>query len=85
MRQTILLITLAIFLCSACAQENKKDKQITVPEVVKKAFSAKFVNAKKVEWGLEKEGEFEAEFKLNKSEMSAVFDKMGKLLELFLP
>jgi hypothetical protein len=77
MKKTFISVGLALLMVCACAQEKK----VTVPEAVKKAFAAQFPNATKVEWGLEKPGEFEAEFKLNNVEMSANIDEKGTLLE----
>jgi hypothetical protein len=86
MKTTILSILLAVFLLNAYAQENEKkekgEKKINVPELVKKAFAAKYPKATKVKWSLEKEGEYEAEFNINKAEMSAVFDEKGTCLEV---
>jgi len=84
MKKTIITLALLVFLFSAFTQEKKEkgEKQIVVPEMVKKAFMAKYQTATKVEWGLEKEGEFEAEFKMNKVEMSVVFDEKGNVLEV---
>jgi len=84
MKKIILTITLAVFLLNAYAQENKekKDKKVNVPELVKKAFTDKYPLAKKVEWSLEKEGEYEAEFYLNKAEMSVNIDAKGNVLEV---
>lgn len=84
MKTFSILVTTMLLSVSVFAQEVRKDKnekEITVPEVVKKAFLAKFPNATKVEWGLEKAGEYEAEFKLGKTEMSANFDEKGTLIE----
>jgi hypothetical protein len=77
MKKTFISVGLAMLIVGACAQEKK----VIVPDAVKKAFTAQFTNATKIEWGLEKPGEFEAEFKLNKVEMSANFDEKGTLLE----
>ena len=56
-------------------------QEMTVPDAVKAAFKAKFQDAEEVEWGMESEKEYEAEFELNEVEMSANFDPIGKLLE----
>jgi hypothetical protein len=59
---------------SACSQKNP-------PENVKKEFSQKFADAKSVKWDSEEANEWEAEFKINGTEMSACFDNTGKWLE----
>jgi hypothetical protein len=61
------------------AQEKKK---VDVPAAAKTAFTAKFPQAQKVEWGIEKAGEYEAEFVLNGIESSAVYDAKGSLIEI---
>jgi len=84
MKKILILLALgAIFnYCQAQETKGKKDgKEINVPAVVKSSFAAKFSNADKVKWSLEKPGEYEAEFEQNKVETSAVFDEKGTLLE----
>jgi len=66
------------FVAGSFAQEQKKNE---IPEGAKSAFATKFPKAQKVEWGIEKPGEFEAEFKLNGTKSSALFDAKGNLLE----
>lgn len=62
------------------AQTESKEKKTTVPIVVSSAFVKEYPN-KKVKWGME-DGDFEAEFRLNGSEASAVYDKSGHRKEL---
>ena len=85
MKKTILLAVLAVFMLNANSQEKKEsekgEKKVSVPAQTKAAFAAKFQTATKVEWGIEKPGEYEAEFMLNKTGVSALFDKKGTLLE----
>tara|TARA_A100000171_G_scaffold53024_1_gene75504 strand:- start:6423 stop:6896 length:474 start_codon:yes stop_codon:yes gene_type:complete len=69
------MIVLALLLANlACAQ-------VEAPKAVQDAFKAKFTNAKSVEWEMEEEGEYEANFKMNKVEMSANFKSDGTWLE----
>lgn len=69
------MIVLALLLANlACAQ-------VEAPKAVQDAFKAKFTNAKSVEWEMEEEGEYEANFKVNKVEMSANFKSDGSWLE----
>jgi hypothetical protein len=73
----ILFICLAlVFSASAINQTDVK-----IPAAAKTGFAAKFPTAQKVKWGVEKSGELEAEFTLNKIETSAVFDGKGNLVE----
>ena len=53
-----------------------------VPEAVKTAFQKKFPNAKKVKWEKEKTNEYEASFKLDRKEVSALYLTDGKLIEV---
>lgn len=55
--------------------------QKTPPTAVVTAFNKKFKDVKGVEWGKEKNGEWEAEFKNQGVEMSANFSADGKWLE----
>lgn len=65
----VMLFTLSIF--TAC------NAGVDVPDAVKTAFMEKFPTAEKVKWEKEGKSEFEAEFKLNGIEMSAVFSPDG--------
>ena len=60
---------------------QEKSKKIEVPAAVKSAFEAKYPKAEKVNWGLEKQGEYEAEFVMNGIESSANFDSKGQFIE----
>jgi hypothetical protein len=62
------------------AVQAQKIKDADVPANVKTAFSTKYPNTKVLEW--EKEGaNYEAEFKVGKTETSAVFDATGAFIE----
>lgn len=50
------------------------------PAAVKASFEKLYPNATKVKWGKE-DTNYEAEFEVNKVEMSCLFDATGKLLE----
>ena len=63
------------FSITTFAQTEEKEKNITVPAVVKMAFAKEFPD-KKAKWGTE-DGGYEAEFKINGSDASAVYDKKG--------
>ena len=73
-----LLVAIAAFLTtSAFSQKTSKEN---VPQAVKDSFKKSFPNAQNVKW--EKENhQFEAEFKIDKKEMSALFSADGKLME----
>ena len=51
------------------------------PEAVTKAFATKFPTVKKVSYDHEKNGDFEAEFKIEGVEMSANFKPSGEWVE----
>lgn len=71
-----LLICIAFVICG-----NAQNPKEEAPAAAKTAFAAKYPTAKKVKWSVEKPGEFEVEFTLNKVESSALYDTAGKLLE----
>jgi hypothetical protein len=84
MKKYILLFVLSAFILYVTGQQSdeakKPGKKITVPQPVLKAFSAKYPQATKVKWGLEKPGEYEAEFLIGGNETSAVYEEEGILL-----
>jgi uncharacterized membrane protein YkoI len=61
-------------------KEGKEKKEITVPSAVSSAFAKDFPG-KKAEWEMEGVA-YEAEFKLNGSEASVVYDNAGNRKEL---
>jgi hypothetical protein len=73
----ITLLSLLLMGSFAFAQKVNSDN---VPEIIKTNFKAKFATAEKVKWEMDYEN-FEVEFKMNKNEYSAKFDKDGKWLE----
>jgi len=77
----IALFSLLFISTASFAQKVNSDN---VPEVVKTNFKTKFSTAEKVKWEMDYEN-FEAEFKMNKNEYSAKFDKDGKWLETETP
>ncbi len=71
------MILAAMFMAisfTACSQSK-------VPEAVKTAFSKKYPTVKKVDWGKEGKTQWEAEFKLNGTDVSANFDLQGNWKE----
>ena len=77
MKKLMTLLVCIIFVASGFAQKPKEE----TPAAAKAAFAAKYPTAEKVKWGVEKPGEFEVEFTLNKIATSALYDATGKLLE----
>lgn len=71
------VLAIAFSSCSSQAQELKNSD---VPTVVKSAFEKLYPNVKDVDWEKE-DANYEAEFEVNNTETSAVFDANGKLLE----
>jgi hypothetical protein len=63
---------------NSCAQKSDSE---SVPEKVLSAFNAKFPDAKKVEWEMENDSEWEAEFKWNEKKYSANFSTDGEWRE----
>lgn len=81
MNKTLFIIAfLGGFVFTACSK-NGTDKDEQAPEVVQKAFDAKFPNAKSVEWDKENDQEWEAEFKMDGKSYSANFSLDGTWLE----
>ena len=81
----IFTAALAVFMLNCYSQGKKEvakaEKKVTVPELVKKTFAAQYPKVAKVKWSIEKLGEYEAEFDVNKVEMSTVYNEKGTLLE----
>ena len=77
MKNLMSLAICMVLVVFAYAQTIKNE----APEAAKAAFAAKYPTAQKVKWSVEKPGEFEVEFTLNKVESSALFDACGKFLE----
>lgn len=76
MQKLMLLLTLCFgYGFSACAQKA------TTPAAVVSAFQQKFPNVKDIDWGKEKNGDWEAEFEQGDVEMSANFSAAGLWLE----
>jgi hypothetical protein len=73
-----------IFIFSICLTAGlthaQKQTDNSVPAVVRTAFTKLFPSATDVKWSKESASEFEAEFKMGKSEKSANFDQTGKWL-----
>lgn len=75
MRTLIICMSLLIALSfGACEQEQ-------APKKVNAAFNQKFPNAEEVDWDMEENNEWEAEFEVDEKEMSATFGQNGKWLE----
>ena len=77
MKKLLTVLVCLILVAAGYAQKPKED----TPAAAKSAFAAKYPTAQKVKWSVEKPGEFEVEFTLNKVESSALFDAAGKFLE----
>lgn len=86
----MMLLGAALIFTSSCSSEkaetevtteSNETEQINVPEVVSAAFTAKFPSATDVEWEMETETEYEANFEMYEKEYSAKFDQTGKWLE----
>jgi len=84
MKESILFLIIATFSLAVMAQtgkkEEKKVKKIDVPIAVTGAFQKNYPSVKEVKWDAE-DGDFEAGFKLNGVECSAIFNKTGQRLE----
>jgi hypothetical protein len=78
----VFLVVAVVFSVSLFAQTERKSKKAIIPINVKTAFAQEFPN-NKAKWGME-DGGYEAEFKINGNDASAVYDKNGhrKALEV---
>jgi uncharacterized membrane protein YkoI len=77
MKKIAVVIALLLFATLSFAQKmQEKD----VPNAVKLAFQKQFPTAQKVKWEKES-GNFEAEFEMDKTETSVLFDLQGNILE----
>jgi hypothetical protein len=71
----------ALVLAGNVTLAQTKIKEADVPKAVLGSFQQNFKGAKVEKWEKEKNGEYEAEFTLNKQEQSANFSTDGKLLQ----
>lgn len=69
---------LLLYLCMAAPAFAQK---LTVPATVTTAFNTKYPGAANVKWGKESAKEYEAEFKLNGTNVSANFGSDGNWVE----
>ena len=81
MKKLFILTICMAFFGIYCVQAQEKSKKVEIPAAAKSAFAAKYPKAEKVNWGIEKPGEFEAEFILNGVESAAIYDSKGQFLE----
>ncbi|WP_333599338.1 PepSY-like domain-containing protein [Flavobacterium sp.] len=79
MKTIFLAITIALS-AVVTAQTETKSKTSKIPTVVTEAFAQEFPK-RKAKWSAE-DGGYEAEFKINGTETSAVYDKKGHRKEL---
>ncbi len=77
--KTIITAVALVFVANTSSAQKVKESE--VPKAVLSSFQEHFKGAKVEKWEKEKNGEFEAEFDLNKVETSANFSTDGKLLE----
>ena len=77
MKKFLLVALAAILTTSSFGQKTSKDN---VPQSVQDALNKSFPTAQVEKWEKENQN-FEAEFKLNKEEVSALFGPEGKLIE----
>ena len=79
MKVKMLVVLIALCNTAALAQETKKEMEelkVNVPAAAKQAFQKDFPAVKQANWDLE-DGDYEAGFKLNGIDESAVYDKTG--------
>jgi hypothetical protein len=76
MKKIFLLLLPVIYMTATAYAQN-----ITVPAAVKSAFNTKFTGATDIKWSKENTKEYEAEFKLNNTNISANFKLDGSWVE----
>jgi hypothetical protein len=81
MRKLFILTICIAFVGINITMAQEKQGKTEIPAAVKSAFQVKYPKAEKVNWSVEKPGEFEAEFILSSVESSAVFDSKGQFIE----
>jgi hypothetical protein len=74
MKKLFILIISMVFIGLFSVHAQGKSKRPEVPAVTKSVLEAKYPKSEKVNWRVEKPGEFGAEFTLNGVESSSVFD-----------
>lgn len=77
MKPVFIVFAFILIAFSAC----RKSEQVSAPDVVQSALTAKFPAARAVDWSMEADGQYEAEFKVEGQQLSAVFDAAGNWLE----
>ncbi len=76
------VLMLACFIFSFAAMScSKKINEKDIPAPVKTAFNTKFPGATSIKWGKENAKEYEAEFKLSSTNISANFKLDGSWVE----
>ena len=76
MKKNIIVLILAFIVSLSAHSQSLK-----VPTAVSAAFKNKYPEAKGVKWGKENAKEYEAEFKLNNTKVSANFNTDGSWVE----
>jgi hypothetical protein len=79
MMKVIQILFIALLLSGLAAAQTVKVSQ--VPRAVKNALRVKFPAAKRVEWKIKSDKNYEAEFTLNGTDIAVKFARSGKWLE----
>lgn len=79
MKKMLILFFLTLYFASLSYSQKINENKI--PDTVKSSFYGKFPSAENVKWGKENKSVYEAEFKLNDTDMSANFSEVGEWLE----
>lgn len=76
-----LIIFSLLVMISIAATNTNQSLKVDVPAAVLDAMNARYPDAENVKWETEDDDEYEAEFKMDKAEMSATFEEDGTWVE----
>ena len=74
MKKLVILLISTMLTTASQAQQGSK---VEAPHAVSNAFHLKFPKAENVKWEMEDVKNYEANFQINKTEFSAVFNSLG--------
>ena len=73
--------SMAMIASFSFAQKTHEKAETKIPQPILTAFHKEYANVKKVDWNHE-DGNYEAEFNLNKTELTVTYNAKGEKLEV---